>query len=341
MIEEKLRLRADLERLQYGHCARYVRYKPLPFGLGAQITGRLETLILALALERKAIFDRDDPPYGQIFVPLHRNFEQTSGHEVPLNPLLDQEENGIYYSPAEISIKSAAVRDVIKQRVCERLFWPLARWTELEGELFNWMTVVPDIAEYCGSELQRLGVDGDTLGVHYRRGDKRVETAYVPAHAYNAAISAVHATWKFSKLFIASDSPNALAEIEAPHGVAVIFDTTEQRYNNANHRMLFDRPELAEAETKTAFKNIWLLAQCGGVVGQDNAHFAVLSAASVAARTGTTRGKLIEGKMAQNNSRSIAYYFEIKAALRAILRRLAPWATASARLKRRNRRVGK
>lgn len=205
----------------------------------------------------------------------------------------------------------------------------------LEGMIFNWMKPTASMAAYCRQKAEELGVDSDCLGVHFRRGDKAVETAFVPASEFNRQIAKIHQAWPFSKLFLASDSPLAPDEIKCPPGVRLLFDSEEQRYNNANHKMLMKLPELADQETRVAFKNIALLSMCGGVVGQDNAHFATLSAASIMARENREeRSCLIAGRFAEENSWVLARYFSIKNQLRAVARRLFPHLTMSAKMKR-------
>ena len=147
-----------------------------------------------------------------------------------------------------------------------------------------WMRLLPSAQSIVDAEKKRLGISLTTLGVHLRRGDKSVENAYVPAAEVNRAIGAVHQAWPFDSLFLASDSQNAMKEICLPSGVTLIFDETEKRYNNANHKMLFHNPELAQQETFTALKNLILLSFCGGIVGQDNAHFPVLASRIIASR---------------------------------------------------------
>src|SRR6202042_2653128 len=95
------------------------------------------------------------------------------------------------------------------------------------------------------AEQLRLGVCDNTLGVHLRRGDKNVETAYVSAKHFNAPIARIYKVGRFDSVFLASDSPQAAAEIDLPPGVKLIFDRDEKRYNNANHKMLFCNPDLA------------------------------------------------------------------------------------------------
>jgi hypothetical protein len=63
-------IREELDRLQFGPAVKYLLVEQLPIGFGAQMSGRVLALKLALALGRKAIFRHDsDPPYLQTLEP--------------------------------------------------------------------------------------------------------------------------------------------------------------------------------------------------------------------------------------------------------------------------------
>ena len=332
-------VRMRLDALQWGAASSGdVVFLPVPCGLGGQITGRIQTLLLALALGRRAVFQTlDDPPYGQTFDAMHPPADPGGSRETwPLADLLaDQQELVVCYDPARMAVHGPQADAAIMARVAEGLGVTFKDRLVLEGMIFNWMKATGEMARYCSEQRLRLGIGRDTLGVHFRRGDKAVETAFVPAREYNRRIACLHETWAFTSLFLASDSPDACSEIQCPPGVRLIFDNEELRYNNANHKMLIRAPELIHQETRVAFKNIALLAQCGGVIGQDNAHFATLSAASIAARDWSVeRTDLIDGRIAERQSMVLSAYFQGKKVARAAVRRLFPQLTTVARMKR-------
>ena len=164
-----------------------------------------------------------------------------------------------------------------------------------------------------------------TLGVHLRRGDKRIESAYVPAAIFNQAIRRIHKVWNFDALFLASDNAETPDELDLPFGVKLIFDTTEKRYNNANHKMLLANPSLAHEETYVAFKNLRLLAACGGIVGQDNAHFATIAASYILQRDANPdRVVLLDGWIAEKHSASLRLFYEVKRKTREFVKRIVP-----------------
>ncbi|WP_225207541.1 hypothetical protein [Novosphingobium huizhouense] len=333
-----------LDALQFGDSERLLVFRPVPCGLGGQLSGRILTLAMALAHDRKAVFlSPADPPYGQTFAALNGPIEDLSGldHAPPIAIGTDQAERVIVHDPRVSPPFDASIQRMLLERVSARIGAPVESRLLLEGLVFNWLRVLPRVATWNEQQRDRLGVDAETLGVHFRRGDKAVETAFVPASVINARIAQIHAIWRFRKLFLASDSPAAPREIVCPEGVELIFDAEEKRFNNANHKMLMEQPELVEQETLVAFKNIHLLSVCGGVVGQDNAHFATIAAASIFARGAPAdRIALINGRIAEETDPLLARYFWIKARMRGLARRLLPHLTASARMERARRRGG-
>ena len=338
-IDLQKRLEVRLNELQYGNGEQYLVFQPVPCGLGGQIHGRVLTLALALALGRKGVFlTEDDPPYCQTLEIMHTKVEL----DVRLDekPLVDiskaQPDQIVRHDPMHLRTEEPHFYETLLARISREINSEVPSWRIIEGILFNWMKPLPDLELYCNSERLRLGVDEGTLGVHFRRGDKAVESAFVPAILINNEIARIHHVWPFSKLFLASDSPNAADEIICPPGVQLIFDVSEPRHNNANHKMLLNAPELVKQETRVAFKNIKLLASCGGIVGQDNAHFATLAASSILSRTGRVEGiKLLNGRIAERNSQLVFVYYAVKRRLRAVARRIFPQFSIQARMARK------
>lgn len=325
-----LPIKRELSRIQYGQASKYILIEQLPIGFGGQISGRLLALKLALALERKAIFrSHGDPPYLQTFEPQYANAPGEVDWDLaePFDPLGEQSAAFIRFDYLATAQRLGTVEDQIEDWIHRRVIqrYGINSDANVDGEVLTWMRLLASVRSLVEAEQKRLGVTRATLGVHLRRGDKSVETAYVPAADVNRAIAALHRVWPFTSVFLASDSPDAAEEIDLPPGVALIFDRGEKRYNNANHKMLFQNPELAQQETLTAVKNLTLLSACGGVVGQDNAHFPLLAASVVTAATREpARIVLLNGRIAELRSPILAKYYDLKRALRAALRKRVP-----------------
>ena len=196
---------------------------------------------------------------------------------------------------------------------------------KVDGWIFAWLHFLPEFEHRFERDQLRLGVSERTLGVHLRRGDKRIESAYIPASVFNEAIRGIHKVWDFDALFLASDNAEAPDELDLPFGVKLIFDRSEKRYNNANHKMLLANPSLAREETYVAFKNLRLLAACGGVVGQDNAHFATIVASYILQRDANPdRVVLLDGWIAEKHSPSLRLLYQTKRKSRELIKRIVP-----------------
>lgn len=312
-----------LNRLQFGLAERYLLIEQIQIGFGGQISRRLLGLKLALALERKAVFrDQGDPPYLQTLEPQCSNVPILDWDLTEIfDPLLRQPAQSLRfaYSAASTRLKDRGGIEVwATQRVAEK--YAIAADANIDGQILKWMRWLPPVQSKIEEQRIRLGVSASTLGVHLRRGDKTVETAYVPASHFNAAIARIYHAWRFDSIFLASDSAKAVEQIDVPPGVILIFDHDEKRYNNANHKMLFRNPGLAWQETFTAAKNLNLLSACGGIVGQDNAHFATLSSAVVASNfRDPNRIILLDGKLAERESPSLGLYYQFKRKVRRFI----------------------
>jgi hypothetical protein len=334
--ELSAKLFQELDRLQFGPCERQVVFRPVPCGLGGQISGRVQTLLLGLALNRRAHFSRlDDPPYGQTFVQLEGPGEPREYPDaIPVaTPGAPQDDPLVCYDPLQMTDRGEELDRALMDHIAARLGVRVPSKFIVEGIIFKWLKPTAEMSAFCDRQRKRLGVDLDTLGVHFRRGDKSVETPFVPVAEINRRIAELHELWAYKKLFLASDSPLAPLEIACPPGVTLIFDDQEQRYNNANHKMLLSSPELGAQETQVAFKNISLLAHCGGLIGQHNAHFATLAGSAIAARDGSAeRVVIIDGALAEKRSPMLRAYFGTKRTIRALGRRLLPGLAMRARL---------
>lgn len=324
------RLLDKLQELQYGENVPVLLFSQDSTGLGSQISRRIAGLKLALMFNRKVVFPHlSEPPYGQVFKPLHSEIDYNAAAGEAADFFSDnsssakmvrldfwnwlkhtQHINHVYaYVPEEL------------QGTCDpKLFY--------EGLLLSFCHLTDEHAQLVDNEAARLKVGDNTVGVHIRRGDKSNETPFVPIEAINANIARVSANDKFKRLFVSSDSPEVFREIAVPMGKELVYDETEQRFNNANHRLLLKRPELSQQETQTAVKNIFLLGKCGAIVGQTNAHFSSLAAAQIVYRNGGREfGTLIPGDYVMQRSATARLLQVFKNEIRATARFALPWLT--------------
>ena len=291
MLDQKLKDR--LERLQFSDHQRVILIDQLPVGYGGQLSGRILGLKIGLALDRKAIFAHDsDMPYVQSVV---RSFSWTgdmqSAQAAPLAEISSSDPralvrfNYVAFQKRLMQLgmrpKEWVVLDWVDRLLADRFQLTRDDLRKLDGWLVSWLHFIPELEKKLSLDIERIGVSGKALGVHIRRGDKKVESAYVPSERIANAIARIYAVWKFEGVFVATDSADALSDLKLPPGVVLLFDREEIRYNNANHKMLFANPEMSSQETYVAFKNFRLLCECGGIVGQNNAHFATLAASYI------------------------------------------------------------
>ena len=330
------KVHAALSALQFGPATRYVMVKSPPIGLGGQITGRIVGLALGLSSGRKTIFPSlADPPYAQSYAPMSDlSVEDIPAIEPVSHTALQSDAPLVVYDPLALGVSHSELDELVLKEIIRKLNLRIDQKT-LKGAIFRWLPLVQETQSFYAEKKLELGVGRETLGVHVRRGDKQVETAFVPVSAVNEAICRIYKTWKFRSIYLASDNEKVVGELAPPEGVSVIFDTTEQRYNNANHRMLIENPALARQETLSATKNIYLLASCGGVVGQDNAHFATVSAAALLADgIPPAHIELIDGRLVEKRSLMVRVAFAAKRQLREVAKMLLPGLRATARMER-------
>lgn len=319
-----------LHNLQYGEKSLVLLFSQDPTGLGGQITRRIVGLRLALLYGRKVVFPfLTEPPYGQVFEPLHSaiNYGEALAAAAPFTAesLADAQ---IVHLDFWDMWSNVALRDSVYGFLPPKCASARHPRNYFEGMLLSFCKLIPAHAQMVDDMAQKLDVDEETLGVHIRRGDKSAESPYVPMEAINIAIATLCATGKFRKIFACSDSPSVFDEIIVPPGIVLVYDKDEKRYNNANHRFLMRNPDMAEQETSTAIKNIFLLGRCGAIIGQTNAHFVEIAAAQICYRkSGEDYGILIDGHYALKRSRILRIYHTMKSAAREVVRRIFPSVT--------------
>ena len=270
-------LRGQLERLQFGDHRNAVVIDQIPIGYGGQLAGRLLSLKVWLRVVRQSFHMKRTRPMSRASSSPFPGSVNCRICELPLIDLFERDVRQLvrfdYFAAQKLFQQSGTYVERWAGRVlADKYQLTEEDMTKLDGWLISWLRFVPDFEARVGHDRERLGISRTTLGVHIRRGDKKVEAAYVPLERFSDAISSVYSSWQFEKVFVATDDANVISKLELPQGVCLVFDSSEVRYNNANHKMLRANPEMAAEETYVAFKNFRLLCECGGIVGQDNAH---------------------------------------------------------------------
>jgi len=110
------------------------------------------------------------------------------------------------------------------------------------------------------------------IGLHIRRGDKTLEHPHVPVPIYLRFLEEELKRYDGKRvgIYLSSDDPNVRKEIPYEN---VMWDDTEQRYNNSNINMVRSTPHLAAQESITAARIICIFGECDAVIGLENTQF--------------------------------------------------------------------
>jgi hypothetical protein len=320
-------LATELDRRQFNADVPALVMRQPRVGWGGQVSYRILGLKLALAVGRRAVFwGHDDPPYGQAFMPMFMAMPLEETGAVPFDLDADRDAPIMICDYLEVERRQARswpeIEALADARIATLLGLSEVEPLALTGTLLGWMRLVPDVSDMISDAARQLGVGERTLGIHLRRGDKQIESAFIPPAEFNRRIAALHARWPFDTILLASDYAQAPSLLTLPDGVRLIFDTDEKRYNNANAKMLDRTPDLMDQETQTAARNVFLLAACGGLIGQENGNFGRLAAAVIAARgTPLDRIDLIDARRLEQDDPIRSRVFRV----RRLLREAAKW----------------
>jgi hypothetical protein len=298
MVEE------SIKHTQSGSTGRYVCFTHDPTGFGAQVSRRILAIRIGLLTGRTAVFPQEDCfPYENPFEPISIDApaEWKNSPTIDLTHA-DRDNRPVVRFDFWDFWRNEKLKRYVYSSVPQEIEDVRNSGILLDGIIFSTFQLRGSYSEAVAPYLSQIDAIRPVVGVHFRRGDKYVETPYVDPAVYRESISHSAEIEGTNNIFIASDSPRALFELQLDaRRYNIHFDTEEKRYNNANHKFLSNRPDLSHQETLSAIKNIYMLGQCDRVVGQSNAHFALLAAGRISARTNATDfGRLIEPAMLPN-----------------------------------------
>jgi hypothetical protein len=298
-------LRSRIARNQSGHSGRFVLFTHDPHGLGGQISRRLLAIRVGLMTGRTAVFPNEDFfPYENVFEPLTEVNLSMSESVPPIDlTSLESDSRPLVYFDFWAFWRNEALRHLIYSALPTEINGVPNGASLLDGIIFSSFRLKAACSAEIAPYLAHINTLGPVIGVHFRRGDKYVETPYVDAAVYRTQIEAVATRHHIRNVFISSDSSNAVRELALDETrFKIYFDAKEKRYNNANHKFLMAHRELAPQETFTAIKNIYMLSCCTQIVGQTNAHFASLAAGQLyVTRMDPEFGVLIDPMLAPKN----------------------------------------
>lgn len=269
------------------------------YGFGAQFERRLMGLQYADMFGRCAVFVNEyNPPYTLCFEPTGRfTYEQIK--HLPRGTLdfnnPEQDDQVVFFDFDTFWQDSSISRPVYDwvpesfRALRPRLERSSPDWVDpefktldaakrlYEGHLLSRFKYLPFFGEKIAEIKRRIGFEPPIIGAHIRRGDKNTEAPYVPVDLYHREIKRAVKDTGIRRVFVTSDDPGVFAELPDKDEIEYIYDHDEPRYNNANHEMIANHPELAEQETLTALKIYDLLSCCDVIIGQNNAHLTSLA----------------------------------------------------------------
>lgn len=275
-------LQTRIDELQFGRLGRYVLFSHDPTGLGGQIARRVLAIRVGLISNRTVAFaDEDFFPYENAFKPLAVP-PQAAASPLEFDARLQDDSSSIVAFDFWSFWQNQPLKEQVYGYVPPELLGVDASALAFDGAIFSSFHLTQEYEDHIAPSIQKIKSLWPVIGVHFRRGDKYVETPYVTSEAYRAAIEETADRHNISNIFISSDSPSAIDELNLDGSrFNIFFDTKERRYNNANHKFLMKNQALAAQETRTAIRNIYMLGHCTKLVGQSNAHFATLAAGLV------------------------------------------------------------
>lgn len=316
----------NLKRIQSVENKKEIHFSHDPTGLGGQISRRILALRIAYITGARASFPNETMyPYEMCFDQLPSYINPVGdgnifSEEIPWigavkfnfwNFWGDEDQRNLVYSYIPPGLDSDVVFGGL-------LF---------DGVLESFLKLNSNYEHKVKEEITRLNLPERYISVHFRRGDKTVETPYVPAKIYRDAVIEVANKMGVSEVFVASDSPSAIDDLGLPSSFNVIFDSSERRLNNANHRFLMKNRGESATETLIAIKNIEILSNSLAIVGQDNAHFATIAASRVYLKSGGVYfGKLLRGNIMMN-SWGWRLFYRAKNLIKTVLKILLPGKT--------------
>jgi hypothetical protein len=278
-----LLIHQKLDELQFqGSIAanRFLIVKINEVGFGAQIQLKLIGFKLAYIFKRTVVFDEAKSCYDNCFLPTSifswSDFAATNPIKLDLDIKKQQSDRVVYLDFAEYW-DNFKTRKKFEEYTPQELTKEGKSYQYFLGQLLLRLQPLPKYKEYIEERKKRINFSHPIIGVHIRRGDKKIETAYVPIRLYAAYIKNLVKKTGIKKVFVASDSNEVIQQLPAIPQLEYIYDYEEKRYNNSNYSLVENNPNLREQETLTAWKNIALLSECDYLIGQTNTNFTKLA----------------------------------------------------------------
>jgi hypothetical protein len=303
-----------LDKLQFNsniETGKFLIVKIEPGGFGAEVYRRLLGLKLGYIFNRTVIFDYSFTLYENCFHPLSSfDFSRFSlKTQTKLNFKQNQQDKIVYFDFYEYW-NNFKLRKYIENWTPKNLN-KNQKPNYFLGQLTFRLIPLPEYKKYLNDCYKRLHWQRPIIGCHIRRGDKNVESPYVPLRIYHHHLNKAINKTGVKRIFITSDSPDIFSKLPQIKDVEYIYDNQEKRYNNANHQLVKNNKDLKKQETMTSLKILTLLSSCDYLVGQVNTHFTNLAAANLSAQDLKGHTYFVnrkKGDISLNNDPNLIFY---------------------------------
>ena len=274
-------VRADIYSRQY--LSNYENVKFIIFnmdhgGFGAMFARRKLALQFGLYFNRVVLFSYGGYVYDEPFEEVS-NFTLKDVNKEPLSAFryeTNQSDKVVYFNFYDYWNRSD-----IRNKYHERSMFDI-NFIEFSGILLNSLKLKQEYQDALDIKTKELLPNNNKIiGLHIRRGDKEVESPFIPVDVYIEELKRIQEATGIGTVYVCSDSSIAIKELEQKlTGFEIIYDKQENRHNNKinNINMVLESPSLAKIETFNCIKNIYLLTKCDYIVGQSNVQFAKLAA---------------------------------------------------------------
>lgn len=270
-----------LDKLQFESSikdGKFLIVKIKPIGYGGQLSMRILGMKLAYIFDRTVIFDDKENSYLNCYEPTSSiSLSEIKSLPIKKLELYEKQEDQVVYLDFDEYWLSFKNRRYFNNWLPQELTAQHKTVEYFQGQLMLRFKLLPEYIEYVEVAKKRINFSNPIIGIHIRRGDKNTESPYVPMRIYRYYLKKTVKETGIKKVFVTSDSENIFSELPQDLGLEYIYDQKEKRYNNDNHQLITDNPDLKKQETLTAIKIIESLSDCDYIIGQINTHFTTLA----------------------------------------------------------------
>lgn len=245
-------------------------------GFGAMVARRKLALQFGHYFNRTVIFNFIDHLYDDPFEEISNiKYEEIKNEKiVKFNYTLNQNDKVVFFDFNDYW-NNSKIKNEYHEKSVDNL-----NFVEFSGLLLNFLKLKNGYQKLVDESIKKIKDNEPIIGIHIRRGDKEVESPYIPIERYLNELIKINKITNINKVFVTSDSDYAIEELkELAFDFTFIYDKNELRYNskiaNIHYARLND--ENKKRETETCIKNIYMLSECTYIIGQSNAQFSKIA----------------------------------------------------------------